>query len=193
MRGDIAMRVAFLVAPEGVEQIEMTDPWDALTATGETPQLVCTRSGRVQAFHHLDKADTFPVDQTVAEASADDFDALVLPGGVANPDFLRLNRKAVAFARAFFDAGKPVAAICHASWTLVEADVVRGRRLTSWPSLRTDIRNAGGEWADEPVVVDEGRGQGQGQPNTLVTSRKPDDLKFFDEAMLEAFAGTPGT
>lgn len=180
------MRVAFLVAPQGVEQVEMTDPWQALTATGGSPQLVSTRSGSVQAFDHLDQADTFPVDRTVAETSADDYDALVLPGGVANPDLLRTDPKAVAFARAFFDAGKPVAAICHAPWTLVEADVVRGRRLTSWPSLRTDIRNAGGEWVDEPVVVcDKG-------PGTLVTSRKPDDLKYFDEAMLHAFGGKSG-
>jgi protease I len=176
------MRIAFLAAPEGVEQIEMTDPWEALTTTGEIPQLVSTRTGSIRAFHHLDRADIFPVDQTVDRASVDDFDALVLPGGVANPDFLRMNEQAVAFVRGFFDAGKPVAAICHAPWTLVEADVVRGRRLTSWPSLRTDIRNAGGEWVDEPVVVDDNG------PNTLVTSRKPDDLKHFDEAMLGAFA-----
>lgn len=180
------MRVAFLVAPQGVEQIELTDPWQALTAGGESPQLVSTGSGSIQAFHHLDQADTFPVDRTVAEASVDDYDAMVLPGGVANPDFLRMDPKAVAFARAFFDAGKPVAAICHAPWTLVEADVVRGRRLTSWPSLRTDIRNAGGTWVDEPVVVcDEG-------PNTLVTSRKPDDLKHFDEALLDVFGSSKG-
>ncbi|MGP4113592.1 type 1 glutamine amidotransferase domain-containing protein [Streptomyces sp. 4N509B] len=177
------MRVAFLVAPEGVEQIEMTEPWEALTATGETPQLISTKQGRIQAFDHLDKADTFPVDQTVADASVDDFDALVLPGGVANPDFLRTDPKAVAFARAFFDAGKPVAAICHASWTMIEADVVRGRRMTSWPSLQTDLRNAGADWVDEPVVVDEGA-------NTLVTSRKPGDLKHFTEAMLDAFGGS---
>jgi protease I len=185
MRGDIMRdtRVAFLVARKGVEQIELTDPWEALTATGATPQLVSTRPGTIQAFHHLDRADTFPVDQTVNRVTADDFDALVLPGGVANPDFLRMHAGAVDFTRGFFDAGKPVAAICHAPWTLIEADVLRGRRLTSWPSLRTDIRNAGGEWADEPAVV-----CGNG-PNTLVTSRGPDDLKFFDEAMLEAFAG----
>lgn len=178
------MRVAFLVAPEGVEQIELTDPWEALTATGETPLLVSTHRGHVQAFRHLDRADTFPVDQTVADAAVEDHDALVLPGGVANPDALRLDGAAVAFARAFFDTGRPVAAICHAAWTLIEADVVRGRRLTSWPSLRTDIRNAGGDWVDEQVVVD----GGSGLPNTLVTSRGPDDLKQFDEAMLDVFA-----
>jgi protease I len=171
------VKVAFLVAPEGTEQIELTDPWQAVFETGDTPRLVSTKSGRVQAFNHLDRADTFKVDQTVDDATVEEYDALVLPGGVANPDYLRMNDKAVAFARGFFDAGKPVAAICHALWTLVEADVLRGRTLTSWPSLRTDIRNAGGNWVDEQVRVDtEG-------PNTLITSRKPDDLKFFDEAL----------
>jgi protease I len=175
------MRIAFLAAPEGVEQVELTSPWEAVTSTGETPQLVSTQPGSIQAFNHLDKGDTFPVDRTVDDVTAQDFDALVLPGGVANPDFLRLNPRAVAFARGFFDAGKPVAAICHAPWTLVEADVVRGRTMTSWPSLRTDLTNAGASWVDEPVqVCDAG-------PNTLVTSRKPDDLKFFNEALLTAF------
>ncbi|WNI14516.1 type 1 glutamine amidotransferase domain-containing protein [Actinacidiphila sp. ITFR-21] len=172
------MRTAFLVAPEGVEQIELTSPWQSLAATGATPRLVSTASGTVQAFNHLDKGDTFPVDLTVDGAAAEDFDLLVLPGGVANPDALRTDPKAVAFARAFFEAGKPVAAICHAPWTLIEADVVRGRSLTSWPSLRTDIRNAGGDWTDRQVVVcDNG-------PNTLITSRKPDDLDAFNRAVL---------
>jgi protease I len=144
--------------------------------------LVSTQSGTIQAFHHLDKADTFPVQEVVGEASADSFDALVLPGGVANPDFLRMEPKAVSFVRDFFERGRPVAAICHAPWTLVEADVVRGRVLTSWPSLRTDIRNAGGDWVDEQVhVCDHG-------PNKLVTSRKPDDLKAFCETFLDVFA-----
>ncbi len=138
------MRIAFLVAPGGVEQVELTEPWQAVADAGDTPVLVSTKPGRIQAFQHLDKGDTFPVDRTVDETAAGDYDALVLPGGVANPDFLRMDEQAVAFVRAFFDAGKPVAAICHAPWTLVEADVVRGRELTSWPSLRTDIRNAGG-------------------------------------------------
>ncbi|MFJ8647503.1 type 1 glutamine amidotransferase domain-containing protein [Streptomyces sp. NPDC093546] len=176
------MRVAFLVAPEGVEQVELTDPWQAVADAGDTPVLVSTEPGKIQAFNHLDKADTFPVDETVADASADAFGALVLPGGVANPDFLRMDERAVAFVRAFFDAGKPVAAICHGPWTLVEADVLRGRTLTSWPSLKTDIRNAGGEWVDEQVKVCEAT------PSTLVTSRKPDDLKAFCEAFTEVFA-----
>lgn len=179
------MRAAFLVAPEGVEQVELTDPWAAIKDTGGTPVLVSTTTGSIQAFDHLDKADTFDIDVAVTDTSVDDYDALVLPGGVANPDALRLDKTAVAFARAFFDAGKPVAAICHAPWTLVEADVVRGRTLTSWPSLRTDIENAGGTWRDEQVVTC------KGGPNVLVTSRKPDDLKAFDAAMLNEF-GTAG-
>ncbi|TNM26798.1 type 1 glutamine amidotransferase domain-containing protein [Streptomyces sedi] len=175
------MRIAFLTAHEGVEQVELTEPWEAVAATGETPQLISTRRGEVQAFRHLDKADTFPVDGTVAETSPDEFDALVLPGGVANPDALRVDRQAVAFVRSFFDAGKPVAAICHAPWTLIEADVVADRTMTSWPSLRTDLTNAGAHWVDEPVqVCRAGR-------STLVTSRKPDDLPHFDEAMLREF------
>jgi protease I len=176
------MRIAFLTAPEGVEQIELTDPWQAVTDAGHEPVLVSTKPGEVQAFHHLDKADTFPVDQVVGEVTAESFDALVLPGGVANPDFLRLNKQAVGFVRDFFERGRPVAAICHAPWTLVEADVVRDRVLTSWPSLRTDIRNAGGQWVDEQVrICDHGS-------NKLITSRKPDDLKAFCEAFLEEFA-----
>ncbi|MET8681026.1 type 1 glutamine amidotransferase domain-containing protein [Streptomyces sp. NPDC004647] len=176
------MKVAFLVAPEGVEQVELTDPWQAVTEAGGTPELVSTKPGRIQAFDHLDKADTFPVDQVVRDTSAGEYDGLVLPGGVANPDFLRLDGRAVAFVKSFFDAGKPVAAICHAPWTLVEADVVRGRTLTSWPSVRTDIRNAGGSWVDEEVrVCTDG-------PNTLITSRKPGDLKAFDGALLAEFA-----
>ncbi|MET7782076.1 type 1 glutamine amidotransferase domain-containing protein [Streptomyces mirabilis] len=176
------MRIAFLMAPEGVEQVELTDPWQAVLDAGGEPVLVSTKHGRIQAFHHLDKADTFPVDEVVADVSAESFDGLVLPGGVANPDTLRLDERAVAVVRAFFERGRPVAAICHAPWTLVEADVVSGRVLTSWPSLRTDIRNAGGTWVDSRVQVCE-----QG-PNTLITSRKPGDLKAFDEAFLEAFA-----
>ncbi|MER5664642.1 type 1 glutamine amidotransferase domain-containing protein [Streptomyces mirabilis] len=176
------MRIAFLMAPEGVEQVELTDPWQAVLDAGGEPVLVSTKPGRIQAFHHLDKADTFPVDEVVADVSAESFDGLVLPGGVANPDVLRLDERAVAVVRAFFERGGPVAAICHAPWTLVEADVVSGRVLTSWPSLRTDIRNAGGTWVDRQVQVCE-----QG-PNTLITSRKPGDLKAFDEAFLAAFA-----
>lgn len=176
------MRIAFLMAPQGVEQIELTDPWQAVRDAGGEPVLVSTKPGRIQAFDHLVKADTFPVDEVVADVSAESFDGLVLPGGLANPDALRLDERAVAVVREFFERGRPVAAICHAPWTLVEADVVSGRVLTSWPSLRTDIRNAGGTWVDQRVQVCE-RG-----PNTLVTSRKPGDLKAFDEAFLEAFA-----
>jgi protease I len=170
--------VAFLVANEGIEQVELTEPWKAVEQAGGTPRLVAPKSGTAQAFNHLDKADTFDVDVTTSSANVGDFDALVLPGGVANPDALRLDKDAVEFVRGFFDAGKPVAAICHAAWSLVEADVVRDRRLTSWPSLQTDIRNAGGQWVDEEVVVD----------GNLVTSRKPDDLPAFNEKMLAAIS-----
>jgi protease I len=171
--------IAFLVAPEGTEQVELTDPWAAVERAGGTPRLLSTETGEVQAFNHLDRADTFHVDEVVSKADPASYDALVLPGGVANPDALRLDDDAVAFVRDFLESGRPVAAICHAPWTLVEADVVRGRRLTSWPSLQTDLRNAGAEWVDEEVVVD----------RNLVTSRKPDDLAAFNAALLEALAG----
>jgi protease I len=171
-------RIAFLVANEGVEQVELTEPWKAVEDEGGTPELVSIESGEVQAFNHLDKGDTFDVDRTVSDASADDYDGLVLPGGVANPDFLRADEDAVAFTRAFFEQGKPVAAICHGPWTLVEADVVRGRTLTSWPSIQTDIRNAGGTWVDEEVHVDQG----------LVSSRRPDDLPAFNAKLIEEVA-----
>ncbi|MCQ4208474.1 type 1 glutamine amidotransferase domain-containing protein [Streptomyces longispororuber] len=180
------MRIAFLVAPEGVEQVELTDPWQAVRDAGGEPVLVSTRPGEVRAFHHLDRADAFPVQETVADRAApgaDGFDALVLPGGVANPDQLRTDPDAVAFVKDFFTRGLPVAAICHAAWTLVEADVVRGRTLTSWPSLTTDIRNAGGTWVDMQVKVC------TAGPNVLVTSRRPDDLKAFSAALLEQVSG----
>ena len=167
-------RVAFL-ATKGVEQVELTEPWSAIEGEGGKPELVSPEEGEIQAHDHLENADTFQVDRTVAQASADDYDALVLPGGVANPDFLRADEDAVRFVRAFFEAGKPVSAICHGAWMLVEADVVRGRKLTSYPSIKTDIRNAGGEWVDEEVVVDAG----------LTTSRKPDDLPAFCEKTIE--------
>lgn len=177
------MRVAFLMAPEGVEEIELTTPWKAVLGAGWSPQLVSTKPGRIRAYHHLDKADTFPVDHVLAGDTADAFDALVLPGGLANPDALRMNRRAVGFARSFFEAGKPVAAICHAPWLLVEADVVRGRTLTSWPSLATDIRNAGGTWVDEEAQVC------HAEPATLVTSRRPADLDAFCAALVTQFGG----
>ncbi|WP_067806579.1 type 1 glutamine amidotransferase domain-containing protein [Actinomadura formosensis] len=173
--------IAFLCAPEGTEQVELTEPWTAVEQAGGTPRLVSTQSGRLQAFNHLDKGDTFPIDTTVDVSGPTEFDALLLPGGVANPDFLRTVPKAVAFARSFFDAGKPVAVICHGSWTLIEADVVRGRTMTSWPSVQTDLRNAGATWVDEEVQVCEDG------PNVLVSSRKPDDLKAFCQAAVEVF------
>jgi len=174
--------VAFLVANEGIEQVELTEPWQAVEKAGGRPVLVAPEEGEVQAFNHLDKAERFPVDVTVSQADPARFIGLVLPGGVANPDQLRTDDDAVRFTRAFFDSGKPVAAICHAPWTLVEADVVRGRRLTSWPSLQTDVSNAGGDWVDDEVVVD------TNGPNTLVTSRKPDDLDAFQQATITALA-----
>ena len=141
--------VAFLVAPEGIEQVELTDPWAAVEKAGGTPRLLSTETGEVQAFNHLDKGDTFPVDEVVGEADPASYDALVLPGGVANPDALRMDDDAVSFVKDFVASGRPVAAICHAPWTLAEADVVRGKRMTSWPSLQTDLRNAGADWVDE--------------------------------------------
>jgi protease I len=176
--------IAFLVANEGVEQVELTEPWQAVKNAGGTPRLVSVEPGEVQAFNHLDKADTFAVDETVVNTDVSSYDALVLPGGVANPDFLRTQPPAVAFAKGFFDASKPVAVICHGPWTLVEAGVVDGRTLTSWPSLRTDIRNAGGHWVDEEVqVCTDG-------PNVLVSSRKPDDLKAFCQTFVEEFGAS---
>lgn len=176
------MQIAFLVAPEGVEQVELTGPWQAVLDSGDIPHLVSTKSGRIQAFNHLDKADTFAVDRTVDAVDVSEYGGLVLPGGVANPDALRMDKNAVAFVKSFFDRGRPVAAICHAAWTLVEADVVRGRTLTSWPSLQTDIRNAGGTWVDEQVKVC------TAGHNTLITSRKPADLKAFCATFVTEFA-----
>jgi protease I len=170
-------RVAFL-ATDMVEQVELTEPWKAVKEAGATPELVSLEEGEIQGFNHYDKADTFKVDRTVEEARADDYDALVIPGGVGNPDTMRTDENAVELVRQFFKQGKPVGVICHGPWMLVEAGVVRGRTVTSWPSLRTDIRNAGGDWVDELVVVDDG----------LVTSRKPDDLPAFTAKIVEEFA-----
>jgi protease I len=170
-------KIAFLAA-EGVEQVELTEPWKAVTQAGAQAELISVDDGEVQAFNHLDKADTFEVDKTVADASASDYDGLVLPGGVANPDFLRTDEDAVSFVRGFFEQAKPVGVICHGPWTLVEADVVRGRTLTSWPSLKTDLENAGATWVDEEVHVDEG----------LTSSRNPDDLPAFCAKIVEEFA-----
>lgn len=174
--------IAFVTANEGVEQVELTEPWNAIEQAGGTPVLIATETGDVQGFDHLDRGDVFDATVATGDADARDYDALVLPGGVANPDALRLDDAALRFITSFFDAGKPVAAICHAPWTLVEAGLVEGRRLTSWPSLRTDIENAGGEWVDTEVV------ECRDGANTLVTSRNPDDLPAFNEKILSVFS-----
>ena len=179
---DRALRVACLTANEGVEQVELVEPRDALESAGATVTLVAPEAGEIQAFDHLDKADTFAVEATVGDVNVDDFDALLLPGGVANPDALRTDAAAISLIRDFVAAGKPVAVICHGPWTLVEADVVEGRTITSWPSVQTDLRNAGAKWVDEEVVVC------RHGSNTLVSSRNPDDLPAFCDAMVEVFA-----
>ncbi len=177
MANDLKGRKVAILVTDGVEQVELTEPRKALEQAGAETHIVAPRSGSIQGFNHLDKGDTFRVDRTLDQASAADYDALLLPGGVANPDALRTDERAVRFVRETVQAGKPVAAICHGPWTLVEAGVVRGRTLTSWPSLATDIRNAGGTWVDEEVHTDQG----------LVTSRKPDDLPAFNRKMVEEF------
>ena len=171
-------KIAFLTDDEGVEQVELETPWNEIKDAGAEVELISPEGGDVQGFEHLDKGKVFEADRKVADADASDYDGLVLPGGVANPDNLRTKKDAVDFVRAFFEAGKPVAAICHAPWTLIEAGVVDGRTLTSWPSLQTDLRNAGAEWVDEEVHVDAG----------LVTSRNPDDLDAFCAKAIEEFA-----
>jgi protease I len=173
-------RIGFLVANEGIEQVELTEPWKAVTEAGGDAVLIAPDAGKAQAMHHLEMADTFPVDEMTRSANPEDYDALVLPGGVANPDALRRDPSALELVKAVLGTGKPVAAICHAPWVLVEAGVVEGRTLTSYPSLRTDVENAGGTWVDEEVVVD----------GNLVTSRKPDDLPAFIEALEAQFASS---
>ncbi len=175
-------RIAFLTANEGVEQVELVEPWGAVRDAGGECTLIATEAGEVQGFHHLTRADTFGATVASAAARVDDYDGLVLPGGVANPDQLRTDAAAVSLVASFFDAHKPVAAICHAPWTLVEARVTAGRTLTSWPSLRTDISNSGGTWVDREVVVC------TNGPNTLITSRNPDDIPVFNDALVAAFA-----
>jgi protease I len=170
-------RVAFL-ATDGVEEIELTEPWKAVEEAGGEPELVSLETGTIQGFNHFDKGDTFTVDKTVDEARPSDYDGLILPGGVINPDVLRMHDNAMDFVKAFFEQGKPVGAICHGPWSLVETGMVKGRKVTSWPSLKTDIRNAGGSWVDEKLVVDRG----------LFTSRKPDDLPAFCEKLVEEVA-----
>jgi deglycase len=167
-------RVAFL-ATDGVEQIELTEPWKAVQQEGGKPELLSPKEDRVQGFDHVDEADTFEVDRPVSEATASDYAGLVLPGGVVNADHLRMDEDAVGFVRGFFEEGLPVAVICHGAWILIEAGAARGRKLTSYPSLQTDLRNAGAEWVDEEVVVDAG----------LVSSRRPDDLPAFCDKLVE--------
>jgi protease I len=174
-------RIAFMTANEGIEQVELTEPWQAVRDAGGAPELLCPEEGKAQAFNHLDKADVFPVDHAISDADPAQYDGLVLPGGVANPDQLRMVPAAVQFVQVMFEAGKPAAVICHGPWTVVEADLVRGRTLTSWPSLQTDIRNAGGTWVDAEVQVC------TSGPNVLITSRKPDDLPAFCQRLVAEF------
>lgn len=173
-------KIAFLVAMEGIEQVELTEPWEAVRAAGATPVLIAPETGKVQAYDHLDKADTFEVDLAVTDADPADYAAVVLPGGVANPDQLRTVPQAVRFVHKAAAAGTPIAVICHGPWTLIDAGVVDGREITSWPSLSTDLTNAGAEWVDRELVVDT-RG-----PGPLISSRNPDDLPAFCRALVEA-------
>ncbi|MEA2427343.1 MAG: protease [Thermoleophilaceae bacterium] len=169
-------KVAFLFT-DGVEQVELEKPAEAVRGEGAEVEYVSLEEGEIQAFNHLDHGDKIPVDKAVADVSPDDYDALVLPGGVANPDFLRMDEDAVNFVRSFVEQAKPIGVICHGPWTLLEAGVLKGRTITSWPSLKTDIRNAGGNWVDEEVHVDEG----------LVSSRNPDDIPAFNDKIIEEF------
>lgn len=170
-------RKVAILAADGFEEAELTKPRAALEEAGATTTVVSIESGKIQGMNHADKGETVPVDQTLEEAKPENFDALLIPGGLMNPDTLRSSEKALEFVRHFFREGKPVAAICHAPWVLIDANVIRGRTLTSWPAIKTDVRNAGGNWVDQEVVVDNG----------LVTSRKPDDIPAFNEKMVEEF------
>jgi len=178
MANELKGKTIAFVATDGVEQIELTEPWEAVEKAGAKPVLIAPEGGEIQGFNHRDKGDTFEVDERAKDATVENYDGLVLPGGVANPDELRMHDEVVSFIRGFFEHGTPVGVICHGPWTLIEADVVRGRTITSWPSLKTDLRNAGAKWVDEEVVTDNG----------LVSSRKPDDLKAFCAKIVEEFA-----
>ncbi|CAA0091478.1 Putative cysteine protease YraA [Mycolicibacterium vanbaalenii] len=177
-------RIAFLVATEGVEQVELTDPWKAVEQAGGRPVLISTEAGKIQAFNHLTAADTFEADKAAQDAAVGDYAGLVLPGGVANPDNLRMDTASMNLIKGFLGAGKPIAVICHGPWTLIEADAVRDRSITSWPSLQTDLRNAGAHWVDEQVVTC------TNGPSTLVSSRNPDDLPAFCDALVDVFAAS---
>ena len=183
MAGTLNGRKIAIVATNGVEQVELTEPQKALRDAGADITVVSLKAGKIQGMNHDEKGDMLPVDKTFADVSADEFDGLVLPGGVANPDYLRVDKQAVAFIKSFATSGKPIASICHGPWTLIEADAVRGKTMTSWPSLQTDLRNAGATWVDEPMVRD----------GNLVTSRKPDDLGQFNKAIVEMFAEAGAT
>ncbi len=178
MAGTLSGKKIAILATNGVEQVELTEPQKALREAGAEVTVVSQKYGKIQGMNHDEKGDSLAVDKTLADVSAEQFDGLVLPGGVANPDYLRVDKQAVAFVKAFATSGKPIASICHGPWTLIEADAVRGKKMTSWPSLQTDLRNAGATWVDEPMVRD----------GMLVTSRKPDDLKQFNAAIVEMFA-----
>lgn len=178
-------KIGFLMANSGVEQIELTEPWGRIESAGGQPVLLAPETGEVQAFHSdVNPGDTFTVNQAVGSASSEDFAAVVLPGGTTNPDSLRMDEDAVRFIRSFVEAGKPVAAICHGPWTLVETGRLAGKTLTSWPSLQTDLRNAGATWVDEQVTICRADGW------TLITSRKPDDLKAFGDSLVKEFANS---
>lgn len=178
MANKLQGRKVAVLATDGFEQVELEKPVEALRAEGAEVEIVAPKEGQIQGFNHHDKGDTFPVDKALDQADASTYDAIVLPGGVINPDQLRLEPQAIEFIRSFAEAGKPIAAICHGPWTLINAEAVEGKRMTSWPSLETDLKNAGADWVDEEVVVDQG----------LVTSRKPDDLPAFCAKMVEEFA-----